>query len=120
MVGAALFLRLAGTIRKNMLPYLTGAAALTFAGYHTMGPRSQLYGRTFIGEGNGSRRLALTFADGPNDPFTFRLLEVLARHRVRATFFMIGSHVARRPDIAKAVAGAGHAIGNHTQSHPLL
>jgi peptidoglycan/xylan/chitin deacetylase (PgdA/CDA1 family) len=47
-------------------------------------------------------------------------MEVLDRHGVRATFFMIGDHVARRPEIARTVAAAGHAIGNHTQTHPLL
>jgi peptidoglycan/xylan/chitin deacetylase (PgdA/CDA1 family) len=103
-----------------MLPYLAAAAGLVFAGYHTMGPRSQLYGRTFVSASRESRRLALTFDDGPSDPWTLRVLEVLARHNVRATFFMIGSHVEQCPEIARAVAKAGHVIGNHTQTHPLL
>ena len=68
----------------------------------------------------GTRQLALTFDDGPNDPHTLRLLEVLAKHDVHATFFMIGRFVRERPDIARAVADAGHVIGNHTFSHPLL
>ncbi len=103
-----------------LLPLLAGAAAVVTAGYNTMAPRSQLYGRTFIGEGRGSRRLALTFDDGPNDPHTLHLLEALARHNVQATFFMIGKFVAQRPGIARAVGEAGHAIGNHTSSHPNL
>src|SRR5208337_2212328 len=57
---------------------------------------------------------------GPNDPHTFKLLEVLTKHSVRATFFMIGRYVRQRPDIARAVAQAGHVIGNHTLTHPLL
>ena len=97
-----------------------GAAALVYGGLHTMLPKSQLYGRTFIGENRGSRRLALTFDDGPNDPHTLRLLEILGKEGVRATFFMIGAQVERRPDIVRAVAAAGHEIGNHTYSHPLL
>ncbi len=97
-----------------------GAAALGYAGYATMGPRSQLYGRTFLGEGRGSRRLALTYDDGPNDPWTPKLLEVLARHQVKATFFMIGRFVEERPDLARAVAEQGHVIGNHTMVHPNL
>ncbi|MGI9102719.1 MAG: polysaccharide deacetylase family protein [Terriglobales bacterium] len=101
-----------------ILPLLTAAAAAVLAGYNTMAPRSQLYGRTFIGGARGSRRLALTFDDGPNDPHTFELLDVLARHNVPATFFMIGRFVAQRPDIARAVADAGHAIGNHSYTHP--
>ena len=57
-----------------------GLAGLVVAGYNTMAPRSQLYGRTFIGRAPGTRELALTFDDGPNDPYTFHLLEVLAKH----------------------------------------
>jgi peptidoglycan/xylan/chitin deacetylase (PgdA/CDA1 family) len=103
-----------------LFPLAVGAAALVTAGYHTMSPRSQLYGRTFLGLGRGARHLALTFDDGPNDPHTRALLEVLARHQVRATFFMIGRYVAQRPDIARAVAEAGHVVANHTYHHPLL
>jgi peptidoglycan/xylan/chitin deacetylase (PgdA/CDA1 family) len=104
----------------SVLPYFAGAAALVFAGYHTMSPQSQLYGKTFVRESPASRRLALTFDDGPSDPSTLRLLEVLAHHQVHATFFMIGRHVARLPAVARAVAEAGHEIGNHTHTHPLL
>jgi peptidoglycan/xylan/chitin deacetylase (PgdA/CDA1 family) len=100
------------------------AALLVLAGYHAMAPRSQVYGRTFVGNRDGNqsskREIALTFDDGPNDPYTFRLLELLAERGIRATFFMIGSYVDRRPDIARAVADAGHAVGNHTYTHPNL
>ena len=96
------------------------AAAAVLAGYHTMAPTSQLYGRTFIGEPGRSKRLAITFDDGPNDPHTQSLLDVLARYEVRATFFMMGRYVKYRPDIARAVVAAGHEIGNHTFSHPNL
>lgn len=65
-------------------------------------------------------KLALTYDDGPNEPATQDLLTVLAKHRVKATFFMLGMFVMQRPDIAQAVANAGHKIGNHTWSHPAL
>ncbi len=97
-----------------------GLAGLVVAGYNTMAPQSQLYGRTFIGSEPGRRELALTFDDGPNDPYTFYLLEVLAKHGVRSTFFMIGRYVKQRPEVAAAVARAGHVIGNHTFTHPNL
>ena len=84
-----------------------------------MAPQSQLYGRTFLGQGSG-RTLALTFDDGPNDPHTLRLLDVLAEHHAKATFFVIGDFVRRRPDIVRAISDAGHEIGNHTFSHPNL
>ena len=98
-----------------------GVAGLAcWAGYHTMSPTSQLYGRTFVGLGPGSRLLALTYDDGPNDPYTWRMLEVLERHGAKATFFLIGQYVQQKPEIARAVVAAGHAIGSHTWSHPNL
>ncbi|MGO8793306.1 MAG: polysaccharide deacetylase family protein [Candidatus Sulfotelmatobacter sp.] len=102
---------------------LTGAAtvaAAAAAGYQSMAPTGQWYGRTFTGVGRGSRQLALTYDDGPNDPHTLRLLEVLAKHSVQATFFVIGRYVRQRPEIAREIAQAGHVIGNHTFTHPLL
>lgn len=105
-----------------MIPLVLGAAtaALVSAGYQSMSPTGQWYGRTFTGLPRGSRQLALTFDDGPNDPYTPQLLEVLARHNVKATFFMLGHYVQARPDLARMVAEAGHVIGNHTFSHPNL
>jgi len=97
---------------------LAGAAGAI--SYGAVSPRSQLFGRTFVAAGAGSRQLALTFDDGPNDPHTLRLLEVLAKHGVKATFFMIGRFIRERPEIARAVAQAGHVIGNHTYTHPNL
>ena len=109
-----------------MKPALIGAAGLaaaglaTWAGFHTMWPTSQVYGRTFLGLPRGSRQLALTYDDGPNDPYTWRLLEVLERHGAKATFFLIGRFVRQKPEIARAVVAAGHAIGSHTWDHPNL
>jgi peptidoglycan-N-acetylglucosamine deacetylase len=106
-----------------MIPALIGlaaAAAASAAGYQSMAPTGQWYGRTLTGGIRGSKQIALTYDDGPNDPHTLRLLDVLAKHNVSATFFMIGRRVQQHPDIARAVAQAGHVIGNHTFTHPLL
>jgi peptidoglycan-N-acetylglucosamine deacetylase len=95
------------------------AAAAGYAGYATMSPASQLYGRTLT-HGRSPEQMALTYDDGPNDPHTLHLLEVLAKHSARATFFLIGKYVRQRPEIARAIRDAGHLIGNHTYSHPNL
>jgi len=102
-------------------PYITlaSAAAASYAGYATMSPASQLYGRTLT-HGSDPSQMALTFDDGPNDPHTLHLLDVLAKHNAKATFFLIGKYVRQRPDIVRSIAAAGHEIGNHTDSHPNL
>jgi len=97
-----------------------GAAVATWAGFHSMWPTSQVYGSAFVGLRPGSRLLALTYDDGPNDPYTGHLMEVLDRHGVKATFFLLGRLVEQRSDIARALAEAGHAIGNHSWDHPNL
>jgi len=102
---------------------LTGAlstAAAVAAGYQSMAPAGQWYGQTFTGLARGSRQIALTYDDGPNDPHTLRLLEVLAKHSVHATFFLIGRYVQQRPEIVREIVSAGHVVGNHTFTHPLL
>ena len=106
-----------------MLGITVGAAvaAGSAAGvYQSIAPTGQWYGRAFSGLSRESRKIALTFDDGPNDPHTFHLLDVLAKHNVHATFFMIGRYVRQRSDIAAEVVKRGHEVGNHTFSHPLL
>src|SRR5471030_219233 len=102
-------------------PYITlaAAAAVSYAGYASIAPASQLYCRTLV-HGNDPSQMALTFDDGPNDPHTLHLLDVLAKHNAKATFFLIGKYVRQRPEIARAILTAGHEIGNHTNSHPNL
>ena len=101
---------------------LAGAAttAAIAAGYQSMAPTGQAYGRTFTGLVRGTKKLSLTYDDGPNDLHTLRLLEVLGKHDVLATFFLIGRYVQRRPEIVREIVKAGHVIGNHTFTHPLL
>ena len=68
----------------------------------------------------GQMRVALTFDDGPHPRLTPRILEILDRYGIRATFFMIGKNVCDYPETARMVAAAGHEIGNHTDSHVRL
>jgi peptidoglycan/xylan/chitin deacetylase (PgdA/CDA1 family) len=98
---------------------VAGVAAAGLCTYAALSAGSQLFGQTLIANCN-PKEIALTFDDGPNDPYTFQLLEILAEHQMRATFFMIGRFVRQRPDIVRAVQFAGHLIGNHTMTHPWL
>ncbi|HVC46339.1 MAG TPA: polysaccharide deacetylase family protein [Terracidiphilus sp.] len=85
----------------------------------TMGPGSQLFGRTLTAP-RIPGQLALTFDDGPNPAHTPRLLDILAEHDVRATFFLVGRYAQAAPALVRRIAQAGHLIGNHSWSHPNL
>ncbi|HEX3436640.1 MAG TPA: polysaccharide deacetylase family protein [Pseudacidobacterium sp.] len=102
---------------------VTAGTALTLTAggyaYAAMWPTSQIFGPAIIG-GKDPGEVALTYDDGPNDPYTQQLLDVLAQHNVRATFFLIGRFVRQRPDIVRAIHSAGHLVGNHTTTHPVL
>ena len=100
----------------------SGAAVGLVAGgsaYAAMDPRSQIFGRTIVA-GHDPAEFALTYDDGPNDPWTGKLLELLARHSVRGTFFLIGRYVRQKPELVREIQAAGHLIGNHTVTHPWL
>jgi peptidoglycan/xylan/chitin deacetylase (PgdA/CDA1 family) len=96
----------------------TVAAGGTLA-WAALSPESQLFGRTLIAPARPDE-IALTYDDGPNPAATPQLLEVLAEHRVRATFFLIGGFVRQCPSLVREIAAAGHLIGNHTMTHPWL
>lgn len=59
----------------------------------------------------------LTFDDGPIPEVTPKVLEILARYNVKATFFMVGENIDKHHDVFRQVLEAGHAIGNHTYNH---
>jgi len=107
-----------------MLGTIAGCAGVAAAGalawvYASLAPESQLFGSTIVA-GQDAAEFALTFDDGPNDPWTGRLLDVLARFQVRASFFLIGRYVRERPELVREIRNAGHLIGNHTMTHPWL
>lgn len=64
--------------------------------------------------------IAITFDDGPNEIYTPQLLDILGRKEVRATFFLLGKHVEKYPDIVERIHSEGHEIGNHSFNHSLL
>src|SRR6266446_5278073 len=64
--------------------------------------------------------IAMTFDDGPSATLTPKLLDLLAAHHIKATFFVIGQNVADHPEIVQRAAREGHEIGNHSWSHPYL
>jgi len=95
------------------------APAAAFVAWAVRGRSAAIFGPS-IYRGPADRPvIALTFDDGPSEG-TPAVLELLARHNVPATFFQCGANVERLPAIARAVAAAGHEIGNHSHTHPLF
>jgi len=102
----------------------TGAAGAAVAlcgvtAWGAIAPSSQIFGPT-VRRTRDPGTIALTFDDGPNPTATPRLLESLEKYDVRATFFLIGRHVRAFPKIAADTAARGHAVANHTETHPNL
>jgi peptidoglycan/xylan/chitin deacetylase (PgdA/CDA1 family) len=95
-----------------------GVAAGVYA-YASMWPSSRLFGRALTAPARPGE-IALTFDDGPNTTWTPKLLDILASHDVRATFFLLGAQAKTQPELVRRTAVAGHLIGNHTWSHPNL
>jgi peptidoglycan-N-acetylglucosamine deacetylase len=101
-----------------------GAAAglgLVWGGYAyaALYPGSRIFGDALVAPDRPGE-MALTFDDGPNPVWTPRLLDILAGHDVRATFFLVGRFAEAEPALARRIAQAGHTIGNHSWSHPNL
>jgi len=101
------------------------AAGLTAGGYAyaAMWPPSRLFGSAMRAPRNpasGPGEIALTFDDGPNPRWTPELLDILARHQVHATFFLVGKYAAAQHPLVQRIHREGHLIGNHTWSHPNL
>jgi peptidoglycan-N-acetylglucosamine deacetylase len=96
------------------------AAGMTgVAVYGAVQPNSQLFGSSLFAT-DTPRKFALTFDDGPNPSITPKLLDLLDRHKVKATFFVVGNFVRECPALVKETYARGHVIGNHTDTHPNL
>ncbi len=72
---------------------------------------------------HGNRKnwsVALTFDDGPQDPYTDQILDILAKYSIKATFFLTGGNVKQNPDIVRRIISDGHEVGNHSYSHKTM
>ena len=77
---------------------------------------SNVYLKTICKAVTKEKLVALTFDDGP-DEATSKVLDVLKKHNIQATFFLVGSKVEKHPDIVKRIVAEGHIVGNHTYCH---
>ena len=84
-------------------------------GYYV--PTSQVFGKVYYEERTPQKVVALTFDDGPNEPYTSEILDILNHYHIEATFFVVGKNVELCPDTAKRIVSEGHVLENHSYSH---
>jgi len=80
-------------------------------------PALQVFGPVVSRAPGAPGTLALTFDDGPHPRFTLQVLDLLARHDQRATFFLVGRSLAAHPEVGRAIREGGHTIGLHSYGH---
>jgi peptidoglycan/xylan/chitin deacetylase (PgdA/CDA1 family) len=104
-----------------MIRLLMVVLAIALGAYYSYeaveAPENQLFGKTLYTGAPSQREVALTFDDGPNPPYTDRILDVLHQEHVHATFFVVGRAAVAYPDTLRRIARDGNAIGNHTWDH---
>jgi len=113
-------------VRHRLRALLSGTAkgALVFslgfpviATYFAWDPGSQLYGDIITHGPRDRMEVAITFDDGPNDPWTLRIADKLDQYSVRGTFFIVGQNADVHPEIVRNLAQRGELIGNHSYRH---
>jgi len=96
----------------------TTSLILVTAGYvGATTPRARWFGALTSHGPRNSNLVALTFDDGPDDPYTLQIRDILDARGVKATFFTVGKALDARPDIAKALLSDGHLLANHSYRH---
>jgi peptidoglycan/xylan/chitin deacetylase (PgdA/CDA1 family) len=81
-------------------------------------PSSTFFRPVLVRGPQDGKRISLTFDDGPAGQFTEQVLDILREHHVPATFFVCGKNVEEHPNLLRRIVAEGHAVGNHSYSHP--
>ena len=80
-------------------------------------PNNTFYGPVISHSSPEQKIIALTFDDGPYEPYTSKILDILKEENIKATFFILGYNAEKYPETVKRIVAEGHQIGNHTYSH---
>ena len=125
-VWSLIIINLTGKGAACLIGWTEPAAALALwfgpdllLAYHIFAPEAQGLVRMHRRFSTVQREVWLTIDDGPDPDDTPRILELLATHGVRATFFVIGEKAMRHPELIRAIVAAGHEVAHHTHTHPV-
>lgn len=108
-----LILMLTICLSTSLLPP-TSANAQENSSYYNMPENCPIFWRG----PNNKHVVALTFDDGPSPINTPQILNILAKHNAKATFFLIGERAKSNPELVQMIIAAGHEVGSHSMTHP--
>lgn len=108
------FLKKISIILAVILLISISAIYVVYAG---VSPRNQILGKTYWHRKTAEKIIALTFDDGPNEPYTSQIMDILDKYKIKSTFFELGANVKYYPEITKKLYQDEQVIGNHSYSH---
>jgi peptidoglycan/xylan/chitin deacetylase (PgdA/CDA1 family)/glycosyltransferase involved in cell wall biosynthesis len=92
-------------------------ASLSIVVFGYASPTAQVFGHVYYQAKTNQKIVALSFDDGPNEPYTSEILNILDSYGIKATFFVTGDNVLAYPQVAQRIVAEGHVLGNHTAVH---
>jgi len=105
------------TLRRAAFRAVPLAVVIIVLAYGYFIPNSPVFGKVYYKGDHHGKVVALTFDDGPNEPYTSEVLDILDKYNIKATFFCVGENVELYPDTAKRIVAEGHVLGNHSYTH---
>lgn len=105
------------TLRRVAVRLSPVAMVIILITYGYVIPTSPVFGKVYYKGTEHEKVVALTFDDGPNEPYTSEVLDILDGYNVKATFFVIGKNVELYPETAERMIAEGQVLGNHSYSH---
>ena len=120
VAGLRFFVMRAGIVDPPRVWIWIGVALDALLLYAIFERRAPVFGRIVSRGRPRSPAIAITFDDGPTEPYTSQILDVLRQFGARATFFVLGARAQQAPALVRRAAQEGHEIGNHTWDHAAL
>ena len=107
--------------RKNRMAAVVVSVILALVMFVVAGgyflPTAPFFGKVYASEKTPDKIIAITFDDGPNEPYTSEILDILSKYNVKATFFVIGENAELYPEIVNKIIADGDVVANHSYSH---
>ncbi|MBI4295697.1 MAG: glycosyltransferase [Chloroflexi bacterium] len=104
-------------LRRIVFGLIPVSIVLLFIVHGYFVPASPIFGEVYYERDSSEKIIALTFDDGPSEPYTSQVIDILKKYDVKATFFVVGKNVELYPDTVRRILAEGHVVGNHSYSN---